>query len=363
MLSTHPDGGWYGNGGTPEAFWRDVRDIAATSVRVTPAAPDTVRRVPQPPVVEPYDTGMLPTPDGQLLYWEVVGDPDGPPAVHLHGGPGSGTSIAARTALADAGYRAVLFDQRGCGRSRPSAADPATSLHLNTTANQLDDIERLRAHLGIERWVVVGGSWGVTLGLAYAQRFPHRVVAMVLAAVTAGRRREIQWITRDVGRVFPREWRRFRDVVPERERDGDLSAAYATLLASSDADVREQAARAWCAWEDAHVSLMPGWQPDERYRDPEFRFAFARLVTHYWSSSCFLTGGDEILANMHALADIPAVLIHGRYDVSSPLETAWELHQQWPSSQLVVLGDAGHGGSGFADARATALRRFSGFGS
>lgn len=362
MRSTHPGGGWYGTTALLTRAGIDVSDIAVGAARVTRRRRRSRYgpRVPQPPVaVDPYDVGMLPTPDGQLLYWETVGHPDGVPALHLHGGPGSGSSAAARTALAAAGCRGVLFDQRGCGRSRPSAADPATSLHLNTTAHQIDDIERLREHLGVERWIVVGGSWGVTLGLAYAQRFPHRVVAMVLAAVTAGRRREIDWITRDMGRVFPREWQRFRDVVPQEERDGDLCAAYARLLASSDPWVRDVAARAWCAWEDTHVSLMPGWQPDERYADREFRFVFARLVTHYWSHSCFLTGGDAILANMDALAQIPAVLIHGRYDVSSPLDTAWQLHQRWATSELVVLGDAGHGGSGFADARAAALRRFS----
>ena len=308
------------------------------------------------PSVEPYDSGMLATADGQHLYWETVGEPDGTPGLYLHGGPGSGCSLAAREVFG-AAYRGVLFDQRGCGRSRPSAVDPSTTLATNTTQHQIEDIERLRRHLGIERWVVYGVSWGVTLGLAYAQRHPERVSGLVLAAVTAGRRAEIEWITCDIARVFPREWERFRDGVPVAERDGSLPAAYARLLAHADPVVRDAAARAWCDWEDTHVSLMPGWQPDARYDDPEFRFLFARLVTHYWSNDCFLTEGDEILSNMAAIAEIPAVLIHGRYDVSGPLETAWSLHRAWPASELVVLGDAGHGGRGFAEARAAALER------
>lgn len=308
---------------------------------------------------EPYDSGLLTTPDGQRLYWETVGSSGGTPALYLHGGPGSGCSGGARAIFDSALYRGVLFDQRGCGRSRPLAADPSTRLDTNTTPRQIEDIELLREHLGVERWIVVGGSWGVTLGLAYAQKHPDRVIAMVLAAVTAGRRSEIEWITRDMGRVFPKEWEQFRDAVPEGDGTGSLSTAYAKSLAHPDAAVRDAAARAWCVWEDTHVSLMPGWQPDPRFADPEFRFLFARLVTHYWSNDCFLTGGDEILSNMAAVAQIPGVLIHGRYDVSGPLETAWSLHSAWPASELIVLGDAGHGGKGFAEARATALGRFS----
>jgi proline iminopeptidase len=301
------------------------------------------------PPVEPYESGLLPVTDGHSLYWETVGDRDGLPAVYLHGGPGSGSTLGARRYFDTGSYRAVLFDQRGSGRSRPLADDPADDLSTNTTAHLIDDLDRLREHLGI--------SWGVTLGLAYAQRHPERVIAMVLGAVTAGTRLETDWITRDMGRVFPREWERFASIVPVSEREGDLAAAYARLLADPDPQVRVGAAREWCLWEDTHVSLMPGWTPSPRYQNAAFRMIFARLVTHYWSNGCFLAEG-QILSNLHRLANVPAVLIHGRFDVSSPLDTAWRLHRAWPGSELVVIEDAGHGGGSFPGALVEALQSF-----
>jgi proline iminopeptidase len=309
------------------------------------------------PAVEPYETGMLEVTDGNVLYWETTGDPNGTPAVYLHGGPGSGASAGARRHFDPSAYRIVLFDQRGCGRSRPLADNPDVELATNTTTRQLADIEALREHLGIDRWVVYGVSWGVTLALVYAQAHPERVSAMVLAAVTSGRRRETDWITRGVGRVFPAEWEAFAGHVPPAERDGDLSAAYSRLLASPDAAVRDAAARAWCTWEDTHVSLMPGWTPSSRYDDPTFRSVFARMVTHYWSHACFLADG-QVLAGMPRLADIPAVLIHGRYDVSGPADTALRLHRAWPASRLALLDDAGHGGGSFSAETTAALDGF-----
>lgn len=313
------------------------------------------------PEIEPYTSGMLDVGDGHHIYWEEVGNPAGTPALSIHGGPGSGSSTRARRNFDPDAYRAVLFDQRGCGRSRPLVSEPppepGADLRTNTTDHLVADIEALREHLGIGRWVVTGASWGVTLALVYAQRHPERVRAMVLGAVTAGTRREIEWITRDMGRIFPVEWKRFAAQVPEAERGGDLCAAYARLLADPDPAVRERAAREWCRWEDTHVSLMPGWAPDPRYEEPEFRLIFARLVTHYWGHGCFLADG-EILAGMGRLADIPGVLIHGRWDLSSPPDTAWALHRAWPGSQLQLLEDAGHGGVGFPEAMVAALDRF-----
>jgi proline iminopeptidase len=309
------------------------------------------------PPVEPDESGLLQVTDGNALYWETVGNPGGTPALYLHGGPGGGCSAGTRRYFDPAAYRAVQFDQRGCGRSLPLADNPHADLATNTTTHLVSDIEALREHLGIERWVVFGVSWGVTLGLVYAQAYPERVIAMVLGAVTSGSRRETEWITRDMGRVFPREWEAFAATVPMAERGGDLAAAYARLLADADPTVREGAARAWCAWEDTHVSLMPGWEPSPRYADPSFRSVFARLVTHYWSHGCFLADG-QVLAAMPRLAGIPAALIHGRYDVSGPPDIAWQLHRAWPDSRLELLDDAGHGGGSFPNHITAALDSF-----
>ncbi|MGI8665323.1 MAG: prolyl aminopeptidase [Jatrophihabitans sp.] len=306
------------------------------------------------PSIEPYRTGSLEVGDGNRLYWETVGNPDGTPALYLHGGPGGGCGAGVRRSFDPDRYRAVLFDQRGCGRSRPLADGPHLDLTSNTTQALLADIEALREHLGIERWLVHGVSWGVTLALAYAQAHPERVSALVLAAVTSGTLRETQWITRDMGRIFPREWQAFLEQLPADQRGGDLAAAYARLLADPDPAVHEAAARAWCAWEDTHISLMPGWQASPRYHDPIFQQVFARLVTHYWAHGCFLTDG-QLLAGMPRLAGIPGALIHGRYDVSGPADTAWSLHRAWPGSTLTLLEDAGHGGTGFGEAVVTAL--------
>jgi proline iminopeptidase len=311
------------------------------------------------PEIEPYASGFLDVGDGHSLYWETVGNATGRPAVWLHGGPGSGSTVGIRRSFDPAAYRLVVFDQRGSGRSRPLADSAAADLSTNTTQHLVGDIERLREHLGIERWVVSGGSWGVTLALAYAQQHPQRVRAMVLAAVTSGTRRETDWITRDMRRVFPREWDELAAEVPESERDGDLSAAYARLLADPDPAVTERAALAWCRWEDTHVSLAPGATPHLRYADPTFRQVFARLVTHYWSNGCFLDA-TPILPAMDRIADIPGVLIHGRYDVSGPLDTAWDLHKVWPASRLVVCEDDGHGGAGMTAAMVDALDGFGG---
>ena len=311
------------------------------------------------PPVEPYDSGMLDVGDGHSLYWEVCGDPGGKPAVVLHGGPGSGCSPGMRRQFDPARYRVVLFDQRNSGRSTPWAGEPVVDLSTNTTPHLIADIERLREHLGIERWLVWGGSWGVTLAFAYAQAHPERVTELALAAITNGDRRETDWITRDMGRVFPREWDRFRNGVPAAERNGDLAVAYSRLLHHPDPAVRAKAAQDWCEWEDTHVSLAPGHEPSLAVADPGFQLAFARLVTHYWGNGCFLEPG-QLLRDAHRLAGIPGVMVHGRFDVSGPLDTAWRMHAAWPDSELVVLGDAGHSGGSMSGALVGALDRFAG---
>lgn len=297
------------------------------------------------PPIEPYASGMLDVGDGQSVYWECCGNPHGKPALYLHGGPGGGIGTGARRYFDPERFRVVLFDQRGCGRSRPSAAEPRTDLSVNTTHHLLADIEKLRELHKIETWTVLGVSWGTTLGLAYAQAHPERVDGVVLALVCTTSAREVQWITEDVGRVFPEEWERFAGAVPEHLRDRRLVDAYAALLADPDPSVREQAAREWCLWEDAHVSLAPGSRPNPRYEDPGFRYLFARLVTHYWRNQAFLPDG-QLARDVTALNGTPGVLIHGRYDVSGPLDTAWRLHQRWSTSELHIIDDAGHGGGG-----------------
>jgi proline iminopeptidase len=307
--------------------------------------------------VEPYESGMLDVGDGHSLYWEQVGNPDGKPAVMLHGGPGSGCTPGMRRAFDPQTYRVVLFDQRNSGRSTPYAGEPEVDLSANTTPHLVADIERLREHLGIDRWLVWGGSWGVTLAFAYAEAFPERVTELVLAAITNGDRRETDWITRDMGRVFPREWERFRDGVPAADRHGDLSAAYSRLLHDPDPAVRAKAAQDWCDWEDVHVSLAPDHTPRLSVAGPAFQLCFARIVTHYWAHGCFLEPG-QLLAGADRLAGIPGVMVHGRYDVSGPLDTAWRMHGAWPDSELVVVGDAGHSSGSMGPALAAAIERF-----
>jgi len=265
------------------------------------------------------------------------------PRHFLHGGPGSGCSAGQRHFFDPGLYRAVLFDQRGSGRSRPLASSPDADLSTNTTAHLIADIEMLRVMLGVDRWTVLGLSWGTTLGLAYAEAHPQRVRAMVLGFVTTTSRREVQWITEDVARIFPREWDRFANAVPDHLRHLSLVDAYAAMLSDGDPAVRDQAASEWCAWEDAHVSLTPGHVPNPRFQDPDFRLLFARLVTHYWRHAAFLEE-DQLIRDAPKLNGIPGVLIHGRYDVSSPPVTAWRLSRQWTTSRLHILDDAGHGG-------------------
>ena len=295
------------------------------------------------PPIEPYEHGLLAVGDGHELYWESCGNPAGQPALVLHGGPGSGCTSWPRRYFDPDRYRVVLFDQRGAGRSTPHASDPSTDLSTNTTHHLLADIEALRSHLGVERWLVYGVSWGTTLGLAYAQRHPARVRALVLASVVTTTSREVAWVTRDMGRVFPEQWARFRagaGAAPSSHED--LASAYARLLADPDPAVRERAAADWCAWEDTHVATVPGYRPDPRYEDPRFRMAFARLVTHYWSHHAWLEDGS-LLRGASRLVGIPGVLVQGQLDISGPPDVAWRLTQAWPDAELIVVGGAGHG--------------------
>jgi proline iminopeptidase len=238
-------------------------------------------------------------------------------------------------------YRIVLFDQRGCGRSTRHASDPNVDLSTNTTPHLLADIELLRGHLGIERWLVLGGSWGSTLALAYAEQHSTQVTEMVLFSVVTTTAWEIDWITRGVGVFFPEPWARFRDGIPEAERDGSLVEAYHRLLMNPDPAIHEKAARDWCDWEMAIVAVHPNHKPHSRYEQPGFRLCFARLMTHYFRHNGWLPDG-VLLQQVDRLAGIPAVLIHGRLDIGGPLITPWKLTKRWPGSELVIVDSAGH---------------------
>ena len=313
------------------------------------------------PAIEPYDSGWLDVGDGNEIYWELVGNPEGKPAVSVHGGPGSGCSVGRRRSYDPQRYRGVLFDQRNCGRSRPHAADHATDLTANTTHHLIADMEALREHLGIDRWLLYGGSWGSTLSLAYAQRYPERVSEIVLVAVTNTRRQEVDWLYGGVSRYFPEAWDRFRRFVdePESATGTDLAIAYDRLLQGEDVALREQAAREWCRWEDAVVAGDAGQPVSYAYDDePRKRLAFARLCAHYFSHAAWLDDG-ELLANAHRLHGIPAVLVHGRYDLGGSAKLAWELAQAWPDADLHIVDGAGHGsGPGMAEALRAALDGF-----
>jgi proline iminopeptidase len=318
--------------------------------------------VPYPyPATEPYDSGLLDVGDGNRVYWECVGDPDGKPAVVLHGGPGGGCSPGMRRMFDPKRYRAVLFDQRNCGRSLPHAADFDTDLSANTTDHLVADIEVLRAHLGIEKWLVWGGSWGVTLALAYAQRHPERVSELVLVAITNTSAREIDWLYGGLGRFFPEEWALYRAHVgaPETASGTDLARAYDAVLQGPDQAAREAAAQQWCRWEDAVVALDEGARPPRE--DPRRDLAFARLCAHYFSHHGFLDDG-ELVADVGRLRGIPAVLAHGRLDLTSPLETAWRLTRDWPEAELHAVGSAGHASPSLGEVFGAALDRFAGGG-
>jgi len=309
----------------------------------------------QPP--EPYDSGMLDVGDGNVLYFEQVGNAAGTPVVYLHGGPGSGCTPGSRSSFDAVLHRAVLFDQRAAGRSTPHASEEGVPWETIDIDHHVGDIERLREHLGVDRWIVFGVSWGSVLGATYAERHPDRVRAVVLAAVSTGTAEDIDWLTVHAGRFFPAEWHEFRAHLPPELGSMRLVDAYHTLLMDPDPRVHDAAAAAWCRWEDAHVATTPGALPNRRYEDPAFRLGFARQVTHCWRQDSWLRPG-EILDNASRLVGIPGRLIHGRLDVSSPLDDSWKLHRAWPGSELVIVDDEGHGGATMTTLWRRALAEF-----
>jgi proline iminopeptidase len=297
------------------------------------------------PAIEPHEHGVLETGDGNLLYWEVCGNPTGKPAIVLHGGPGSGCTPWHRRLFDPDAYRIVLLDQRGCGRSRPHASDIATDLASNMTLNLVADMELLRQRLEVDRCLLLGGSWGSTLALAYAEQHPDRVSQMVLFGVTTGRHSEFDWTFRGgMAAVFPEEWDRLRNGGPTAKRDGDVVEAYHALPNAPDPEVRQRAAFDWCMWESATAAWPPATGLAERFQDPDYALAFARIVTHYVRNNAWLEDG-VLLRNAGVLATIPGVLINGRFDFQAPIGNAWELKRVWPNAELIIVDDAGHAAS------------------
>jgi proline iminopeptidase len=295
------------------------------------------------PITHPHSTGKLKVVGGQEVHWEVAGNPDGKPAVMLHGGPGSGSSSRHRGMFNPDKYMIVQFDQRGCGRSAPNAGEPHVDLSTNTTQHLIEDIEQLRTSLDIDRWLVWGGSWGTTLGLAYAQTHADSVTELLLGSVVTTTRAEVDWVTRTMGRLFPERWQDFHDFLPPELRDGDLASAYNRILMDPDPRVHEPAAMAWCDWEDTHVSIAKGYEPFLRNQVPKFRLCFARLVTHYWGNAGFLKDG-QLLRDAENLVGIPTFLAHGRQDISSPADIPVALAASIPDAELFIAETEGHGG-------------------
>ncbi len=309
------------------------------------------------PAIEPFEHGHLPVSEWHEIYYEQCGNPEGKPVVFLHGGPGGGGSTEPRRFFDPQRYRIVLFDQRGCGRSRPHA-----ELRQNTTWDLVEDIECLRRHLGIERWQVFGGSWGSTLALAYAQQYPQSVSELVLRGIFLLRRRELLWFYQEgCSRLFPDAWEAFLAPIPEVER-GDLISAYYRRLTHEDPEVRLQAARAWSVWEASTSHLFPDADHIAQAAGDRFATAFARIEAHYFVHGGFFRHENQLLDGVERIRHIPAVIVQGRYDVVCPPETAWALHRAWPEAEWVLVADAGHSAfePGIIDALVRATDSFAG---
>jgi proline iminopeptidase len=287
--------------------------------------------------IEPYDQGMFQVSSIHKLYYEQCGNPNGIPIVFLHGGPGGGIVPTYRRFFNPSAYRIVLFDQRGSGRSEPHA-----SLEENTTWHLVDDIEAIRKELGIDRWLVFGGSWGSTLALAYAQTFPDRVSALILRGIFLCRKKEIDWFYQQgTSAIFADYWEEYIKVIPEAERT-DMLGAYHRRLTSEDESVRLEAARAWSIWEGTTSKLFPDQELINDFGDPHKALAMARIECHYFMHRAFFPTDNFLIENVDKIKHIPSVIVQGRYDVVCPMMSAWELHRAWPEAEFNLIGDAGH---------------------
>ncbi len=316
------------------------------------------------PEIEPYESGMLAVGDGQQMYWETSGNPDGKPVVFLHGGPGGGTSPNQRRLFDPERYRIVLLDQRMCGRSTPHASEPDADLSANTTWHLVADLELLREHLGIERWQVFGGSWGSTLALAYAQAHPGRVTELVLRGIFTLRRAELDWYYEGgASALFPDRWESFvAPISPEARREhGSMMVAYHHALTDPDPSVHLPAGVAWTTWEASTVTLLHRPELVAEMQEPAHALAFARIENHFFVNAGWMPEG-QLIANAGLLSEIPTVIVQGRYDACTPVTTAWDLHRAMPHADLVIVPDAGHAFDepGILDALITATDRFAG---
>jgi len=289
------------------------------------------------PAAKVLRSGFLETNSVHRVYWESCGNPNGKPALFVHGGPGGGTSAETRRFFDPERYHIIQFDQRGCGQSTPHA-----NLEHNTTWDLIDDMEAIRDLLGIERWQVFGGSWGSTLALAYAEQHPERVTELVLRGIFLLRRQELQWFYQEgASRIFPDAWQAYLEHIPENERH-DLMSAYQKRLLSDDEQVRLAAAERWSVWEGSTCHLYPDLQHIEDTADPEFALAFARIENHYFMNHGFFTHENQLLDDIDRIRHIPTVIIQGRYDVVCPMQTAYDLKAAFPEAELIVVPDAGH---------------------
>ncbi|MFN0107245.1 MAG: prolyl aminopeptidase [Blastocatellia bacterium] len=305
--------------------------------------------------IETYQQGMLKVSAIHTLYYEQCGNPEGQPVVFLHGGPGGGLSEKYRCFFDPKAYRIVLFDQRGAGQSTPHAA-----LEDNTTWHLVADIEQLREHLGIEKWMVFGGSWGSTLALAYAQTHPDRVTSLALRGIFLCRPKEIAWFYQEgASAIFPDVWEQYEQVIPEAER-GNMLEAYYRRLTSEDETVRLEAAKAWSAWEGSTSKLFPDQTLIDDFSEAQKALPLARIEAHYFMNNAFFPTENYLLENVGKIRHIPAVIVQGRYDVVCPMMSAWQLHRAWPEAELVVVGDAGHSAleAGITSALVDATDRF-----
>ncbi|MEM1379703.1 MAG: prolyl aminopeptidase [Pseudomonadota bacterium] len=309
------------------------------------------------PPIEPYARGRLKVSALHDIYYEVSGNPAGKPVVVCHGGPGGGSTPAMRRYFDPKHYKIVLFDQRGCGRSTPHA-----ELRENTTWDLVSDMEKLRQEVGADRWQVFGGSWGSTLALTYALTHPQCVSELVLRGIFTLRRDELLWFYQEGANwIFPEAWEQFIAPIPEDER-GDLMAAYQRRLQGDDDTLKLEAAKAWSVWEGSTVSLLPSRERMDSFAGDRFALAFARIENHYFMERGFFEADGWIIANAHKLSGIPGTIVQGRYDVVTPMKSAWELHQAWSGSMLKVVPDAGHAASeaGIVNELVNATKRYAG---